>query len=462
MNRKTLTALGVLAVLSLIAFFALRSPEKGERRGERPRPIAKLKTGDFDTIEVSRAKLTTVIHKEGGKFKVVSPTPYPADENAAKQAFDALEKLEFGDVVTDQKAKQLEFEVDEANGLHVVAKNGNLVVADLMVGKALGAGTMVRPTGKDEVWQANGSIRFNFDKPPADWRDKSITTFAPADVEAVHVKSRTGGAITLKKAAAKDGTKTPPAGADLWTVADSSVTIPKLDDSVPASLVSTMSSWKTNDFADDVKPEQAGLADPALTVTVTLKGGKAVGVLVGNKKSEDDFYVKSADAPQIFLVKKYSIEHVNKRPIDFRDKTLCDISDADLNEVAVSHGADSYTLAKSGSGGAATWKAIKPAKTELDATKVPPITGAFKAWKATGFAEDPSPKATGLAKPRATILAKSKGATCTVKIGDESKDKQSAFVQLGGAPDVYTVAKWSIDRVLVKVSDIKKATVAKQ
>ena len=94
-------------------------------------------------------------------------------------------------------------------------------------------------------------------------------------------------------------------------------------------------------------------------------------------------------------------------------------------------------------------------------SKVTSIAGAFKAWKATGFADDPSSlKAVGLVKPQATIVAKSKTATCTLKIGDESKDKQSYFVQAGNAPDVFAVAKWSADRILVKVADIKKTTVA--
>jgi hypothetical protein len=460
MNRKTLIAFGIFAVLSLVAFVALRSPEKGERRGEAPRPIAKLKDSDFDTIEVTKAKVTSVIRKEGGKFKVISPTPYPADENTAKQAFEAIEKLEFGDVVTDQASKHAEFEVGD-DGLKVVAKNGTNVVGQLIIGKSLGAGTMVRVPGKNDVWQAAGSIRYTFDKGAADWRDKSITTFTAADAEKIDIKSRTGGTISLTKTDTKTAKKEGDKAGDEWTVAASSVPIPKLDSTVPSTLVSTMAALKTSDFGDSFKPEVTGLGDPALTATVTLKGGKTVSVLIGSKKTEDDYYVKNGESPQVFLVKKYGVEHINKRPIEFRDKTICDIADADLTELAVAHGAESYTLAKTGTTGK-DWKAVKPPKTEIDGSKVTPIAGAFKAWKATGFAEDPSPKATGLAKPSATIVAKSKKATCTLKVGDETKDKQSYFVQVGGAPDVYLVAKWSTDRILVKVADLKKTTVAKQ
>jgi hypothetical protein len=452
MNRKTLTALAALAVLSLIALFALRAPEKGERRGDRPRPVAKLKSGDFDTIEVTKAKVTSVIKKDGAKYKVMTPTPYPAEENAAKQAFEALEKLEFTDIVTDQKSKHTEFEVDDNTGLRVAAKKGDKLLADMIVGKNTGSGTMVRVPGKDEVWQANGSIKFSFDKAAADWRDKSLTTFTQGDAEKIEVKSKTGGTISLKKGDKKEGSSD-----EQWAVIDSSVKVPKLDNSIPLGIVSTMASWKTNDFADGAKSEETGLADPALTVTVTLKGGKTATATIGNKKTDEDFFVKTPESPQVFLVKKYNLDRVNKRPIDFRDKTICNIADADLTDLAVTHGADSYTVAKTGS----DWKATKP-KMELDTAKVTPIAGAFKDWKAVGFAEDPSPKATGLAKPGAVIVAKSKGATCNLKVGDETKDKQNYYLQTAGSPDVYVVAKWAADRVLIKVNDLKKATVAKK
>ena len=454
MNRKTALAFGAFVLLSVIAFIALRSPEKGERRGDKPRPVAKLAAADFDTLEVTRNKATTVLHRDKGTFTVTSPVNYPADATAAKAAFEAVEKLDFGDVVTDQKAKQAEFEVGD-DGLRVVAKKGAASVAELIVGKAVGAGTMVRVPGKDDIWQANGSIRFTFDKSDTDWRDKSITTFTAADAEKIDIKSKTGGTIELKKEQKKAGDKA--AGNDEWTVATSSVPIPKLDTTAAGSMISALASWKTNEFGDNVKPEVSALGDPALTITVTLKGGKLVTALIGNKKTDDEFYVKNGTSPQVFVVKKWAIEHVNKRPIDFRDKTICDIDANDLTEVAVTHGAESYTLVKSGK----DWKATKPAKTEVDASKVTPLVGAFKAWKATGFADDPSSlKEAGLVKPQATIVAKSKSATCTLKIGDASKDKQSYFVQAGSAPDVFTVAKWSADRILVKVADIKKTTVA--
>ncbi|HEY2903858.1 MAG TPA: DUF4340 domain-containing protein [Polyangia bacterium] len=452
MNRKTQIAFAAFVVLGLITFFALRQPDKGEVVGERPRPVPRLKAGDFDTLAVIKGGVTSVVKKTGDSYQVLQPTNYKADETAAKQAFEGLEKMEFSSIVSDQKAKQGEYEVGD-NGLRVTAKKGDTILADLIIGKGQGAGTMVRPVGKDEIWLMAGAAKYTFDKSAADWRDKSIVTFPAGDAETIDIKSKTGGTIKLKRGPKKDG------GADEpWTIADSSVKIEKPDNGVAGTLISTLSSLKASDFADNATPQETGLTDPALTVTVGLKGGKTVTALVGNKKGDDDYYVKNGTEPQVFLVKKFNVTNVNKRPIDFKDKMVCDIVDPDLTEIVVSHGAESFTLAKD----KGVWKATKPAKLEVDGAKATNVAATFKDLKATGFADDPSPKATGLVKPAATLVAKSKTTVCSLKIGDQTTDKQSYNVQSIASADTYLIPKWSLDRVLVKTTELKKADAAKK
>jgi hypothetical protein len=446
MNRKTLTALATFAVLGLVALLILRQPDKGERPADRPRPFPTLSATDIETIDVTKAGATTTIKNEGGKYKVTAPVQYAADEPIVKAAFESLGKFVATSLVTDQKAKHEEFQVDDKSGIHVVAKGkGGATLLDLVIGKAAGSGTMVRPTGKDEVWQANNLSRYTFEKSPADWRDKSITTYTATDVESIEVTDKAGGKIALKKTDGKVGSD------DKWEVVQSSVKIDKLDNAAPVGIASALATWKANDFADAAKLADVGLEPPQVTVAVVLKGGKRATVLIGNKKGDDELYVKTPESPQVFVVKKYNAERVVKRPIEFRDKTICDIPDTDVTEIAVSNGDNSFTVVKSGT----EWKATKPAKFEADPNKITPMAGAFKEWKGTSFAEDQSPKANGLAKPK-MVTAKSKTATCTAKIGDETKDKLSYHVMSGKGTEVYLTPKWNVDRLLQKLDDLKK------
>jgi hypothetical protein len=453
MNRKTLLAGAVFAGLLLLTLFVLRSPEKGTRTGESARPVAKITEGSVDTLEVTKDGKTTVIKKDGSAYKVTAPVAYAAETDASKQAFEAIEKLEFSGLVSDQKAKHGEFEVDD-KGLRVVAKKAGTVLADLRIGKVANNLTMVRPEGKDEVWQAVGSLKFQLDKDAAGWRDKSIVTFTEADAERIDVATKAGAKIALVRPPKGDGGATPE-----WKVQESNVKIDSFDKAVATDLISALSSFKTNDFADGAPTSETGLDAPELTVTVGLKGDKKETVLIGKKKGDEDFYVKSAKDPQIFLVKKFTLERINKRPIEFREKTICNLSDTEITQVAVTNDKDSYTLVKDPKkSGNDAWKVSKPAGITLDTSKVTGILSGFKEWKANSFAEDNSPKATGLDKPKATIAASSsgKGRGCSVKVGAELADKQNSYVVPVGAPDVMVVPKWALDRVLVKVDDLKK------
>lgn len=451
MNKKTLIALGAFVVLGIIAIVALRAPEKGERASDRARPVPALDVAQITTVDVTKGGVTSTLKKEGEVYRVTAPVAYAADSSSAKAVWEGLGKMDVSDLVTDQAAKQSEFQVDDKDGIHVIVKHDAQVLADLIVGKSVGAGTMVRLPGKNEIWQASGITRYTFDKPAADWRDKSISTFTVADVEKLDVATKGGAKLSLKKAGTKEGNE------DKWQVVDSTVKIDKLDNATANGVVSALAAWKANDFADGIKPADAGLEPAAMTITVGLKDKQTVTVLLGNKKGDDETYAKKSDAPQVFLVKKYNLERVEKAPIEFRDKTLCNIEAADLTEVSVAAADKSYALVKSG----ADWKATKP-KMDVDGSKVTPITNAFKEWKATAFAEDQSAKNNGLAKPKViTAKSKDKGApVCQVKVGDESKDKLSYFVVTGKSNDVLLAPKWSVDRILVKPDDLKKATVA--
>src|SRR5262245_65973614 len=105
-----------------------------------------------------------------------------------------------------------------------------------------------------------------------------------AGAERVEGAAKEGGKTIVKKAGGKVGND------DKWDVVESSVKIDKLDNAVPSGIVSAMSIWKANDFADGIKLADAGLEPPALTVTVDSKGSKEVNALHGQQKSGDEKY----------------------------------------------------------------------------------------------------------------------------------------------------------------------------
>jgi hypothetical protein len=454
MNRKTLFAGAIFAVLVLVTFALLRSPEKGTRpAGDRPRPIPKLKAGDFDTLEVTKGGATTVMTKKGDDFQIAKPIDYLADKEGAKAAFEAIEKVAFGNILSTEKSRHNEFEVGEGS-LRVVVKKGDKLVADLHVGKTANDETMVRLEGKDETWAATGFYKYQLDKDTLGWRDKHISRFEEKDAEKIEIVTKANGRIVLTRPAPADGGAAPE-----WRVVESAVKVEPFDKRAATDVATTASALAATEFADNAKPEETGLDSPENTITVSLRSGKQARILVGKKKGAEDTYVKMADKPQVFLVKKYTIDQLNKRPIDFRDKTICNLAAAEITDVSVARDKDPFELTRPpGKSGDDAWKLTKPAGAAPDISKANAIAGFFNDWKAQGYAEDNSLKATGLAKPTATISVKSnvKGHACTLKVGGETSDKSNYYVMANGQPDIFLVGKWAIDRVTVKLDEVKK------
>ncbi len=147
MEKKNLYALLALVALCGLAFYAMRTPEKGERVGEKPRAIAEIKSDKIATLEIAQPggsdKVT--LTKKGEKWQVTAPYDKPADQAAAKAAAEALEKIKWGDITTQQKDRYADLEVSDDKAVHIVAKDGSgAVLADLFLGKSAGSSTMVR------------------------------------------------------------------------------------------------------------------------------------------------------------------------------------------------------------------------------------------------------------------------------------------------------------------------------
>jgi len=447
MEKKTLFALLAAAVLGVGAYAVLRAPEKGQRVGPAPRPIPAVKTAELTHIELTSEKQEkTVLEKKGDKWQIVAPREWAADQAAVKTLTDGLEKMSFGDLVSTEKAKLADLGVEEGKSPRVTLKNQSTTIADFFVGKSISGFTMIRPAGKDEVWQGSGIFPYMLNRDSSGWRDHVVFELAQNDVTQVTVES--GGA---KLALTRDGDGK---GADTkWKVTESTGDAPKtvaeLDLGLVNGAVQTVSALRAFGFADDKKPDDVGLGKPSITISLAAKDKKAT-LLIGNVNG-DDVYLKPADGTQIYIVKKYALERAMHRPIDFRGKELVHAAEADLTELIVTSGGETTTLKKEGT----AWKAA--GKTAVDDAKVRPVVSAFEHLDGSGFSTEKDPVKTGLKKPAGAVVLKLKDkSTVTLHIGALTPDKGDYYVQKAGSPDVLLVKKFAVDRFWKKPAELAK------
>jgi hypothetical protein len=442
LSTRTWVALGICGAATAGAG-VLAVVRPGDARAARARPLPPL--AGVDTLEVRRGGVATTVRREGGTFTVTAPVRGAADPAAAAAAFAALEALELVAPASERRERAPELGVD-ASGIEVVATRGGRPLADLIVGKVIEGGTMVRLAPGPAVWRADGDLRAVFDRTAPAWRDRVVARFTPRDATRIAVAARDGARIELAREP----------GAELagWRVVSSSVPV-DLDGQAPRELVEALSGLTASGFADGVAPARAGLAPPGLVVGVTLADGRTVTVEVGDPAGGHETFVAVPGRTPIFLVEHYDVERFALAPVQFRDRTLCDISDADVIGFAVTHGAASYAVERvhdrvhvhDG------WRATRPRGLAVDAEKVAGFATVFRGWRALRLAEHPP--ADAVSPPRAVIAGRSARSRCTIEVGRELPDGSGYFVRTRASPDVLVVPKWMVDRIAVPLGEIR-------
>ncbi len=446
MEKRTLYALIAVVALGAVAFWVVRAPEKGQRQGPPPRPIPELKANDIAQLELTNDKgEKTALERTGAtEWRVKSPGDYKADDQGVKMVLDGLEKLTFADVASENVDKQAELGVADGKGARIVAKNGARTIADLHVGKAIGGYTMVRVDGKNETWQASGLYPYTVGRAPSGWRDHAIFALTAADIDKVTVESGPSKLVLARDGGDK-GNETK------WKVAESTGAAPKttadLDVAQVNAVVQGIANLHATDFADDKKVDEVKGKGP--TITVVAKGAPHT-LFVGGEKG-DDVFVATSDAPQVYSVKKYSLEHFAKKPVDYRDKTIVKAKEADIAAVDITAGGETTTLTQGKDG---KWTASKGT---ADDSKVKPAILGFDNLVANSFSDDKEPAKTGLNKPqgRAVLHLKNKQSV-VINVGAATKDGDY-YVQKGGSPDVFLVKKFAVDRWMKKPADLVAA-----
>ena len=458
MEKKTLFALVALLVLGGLAVYVMRAPEKGDRVGERPRPLPEITAGSIAQLEITQPKGAdkVTLSKKGDKWQVTAPYDKPADQSAVKSVVEALEKMKWGDITTQQKDRHSDLEVSDDKAVHVVAKDtGGAVLADVYLGKVAGAATMVRVAGKDEVWQVADLYASNFKKDGKSWREHVVFDLKADDAERLTLK---GGATQVKLERLPPGKGPdgkPQAGIfeAKWKVTEGDTGDKpggELDNALINRLVQGAASLRAGEFVDTAKPEETGLAPGApgqIELQVGFKDNKSVALRIGLLKG-DDYYVQAVDSGQIFTAKKYALDAVAHIPQDLRDKALLSFKEDQLAQVTVAQGADVLVV----NNVAKTWKADKLA--DADDAKAKTLAEGFDNLSGTGFVAPGTPELLSLAKPRATITLKPKtGAPVVLNVGDARGE--DVVVQKVGQ-DAMWLKKFQLDRFLKKPADMAK------
>lgn len=435
MERRNQVALVIFLLLGVAVFFLYRAPERGQRVGERPRPVPRLAKEQIKKVTLTSKGKTVVLERRAERWHMTSPVEYIADKYASETLQRKLEELQFGDLITERKEKHLAFEVTKEKAVRVQVSDGKASLADFYLGKSESGFTMFRLHGEDKVHQAVGFLRSTFDKEPRLWRDRRISSAKRDDVRQVSFATPAGTA-TLKR----DGAKAP------WTVVSAPIALPKLDEAAINNALAALQSLSAHDFDDKISAKDAGLDPPHASIALTLEGGKSAQLLVG-KKGKESYWVKAGDKPQIFTLKHYSLKALLLRPVDLKDKTILSFDQKKVISLRLEQlggkAPRRVLLERKGAGWTGNGKQLASSK------KIEAAIKTLSKLKAHTFARDTA-QGLGLATPawRVVITLADGAGSSTLLVGGVEKEGARG-VRLEGATDLYLLRKHALDRILL-------------
>ena len=161
MNRNTLLALGVFVALGAVVLLTQQKvPEHG---------ITRISFKDVDPMAVDRIEITgakSVVLVRLDETWTVDGVK-KANVNFITQLTEALPKVYSSHLVTNNTTRAEELGVDEEKGHRVVAKVGDKIVADFVIGKGAAGGVHVRVD--DQTYLVNGLSAYVFTRTRDQW-----------------------------------------------------------------------------------------------------------------------------------------------------------------------------------------------------------------------------------------------------------------------------------------------------
>jgi len=293
MKRSTVILVGVLALLAVAAYFALRKQGESSSEGLPGERLVSYDSAAVDRLTIRSASAEVVLQKQAGKWMVTSPYSYPADENLVLQAIGKGNNIQSKGVVSTNPQKQQLFQVDSSGTLVTIFERGTPRAA-FHVGKPGPSytETYVRKEGSNEVHLGEGLFTYYFQRQPREWRDRTILKIDRLTVR--EVEMHYGDTTTVL--AMKDS---------VWRVDTT-----RAADAMVQSYLSALTNLQTDEFVDTTIA-----ALPPLSYTVRVAGRELRFFFNQETKK---YYVQSSASPQLFELQEWHAQQILKRKKDFQ------------------------------------------------------------------------------------------------------------------------------------------------
>lgn len=242
---------------------------------------------------------------------------YPADPAAMDRVTDALREVRLSALVSEA-GDLVRYDLDPENGLRVQAFAGDKLLRSLVIGKAAPSynHTYVMLGDGNEVFQADGSFRNDFDKTVDAFRDKAILSFETEKLNRITL-TKDGVTRTLAlKSKEENGEADPEKSEDAettWRFDDGS----QADNTAARDLIASLSRLECQSFLPDGKAADLEKSSPVCRIR--LENDVNLGLrLYEQENGEAGLAGISTATPYAFTLASYKTEDI----LSYVDKLL--------------------------------------------------------------------------------------------------------------------------------------------
>jgi hypothetical protein len=219
MSRRRLILLLVAALIAIAASLYLSSQRNLPRDLEGSLLLPTLANQLNSVTQLSVRKggpaPAVTVHKQGEKWTVLERGDYPADVPKLRKLLLTLSEAKIREEKTSNPSSYPAIGVEDPSLPNATGTEIELSAQDgkhgVIVGKPMGTGSFVRRTGEKASFTVEPAI--SFEAEPRYWLDARLLDLSADKIQGVDVKSASGPAYSLHRAAAPASAPSPPSGA---------------------------------------------------------------------------------------------------------------------------------------------------------------------------------------------------------------------------------------------------------
>lgn len=291
MKRSSGIIVAVIVLLAVAAWLVLQRPGESSVEAGDATMLVAYDSAAVDRLIISGAQGTVAFEQQAGRWIMVQPMKYRADESAVTTAIGKGRSIALASLVSSNPDKQSLFQLDSAGTLVHVFERG-VEKALFRIGKPSTSyrETYVRAEGSNDVFLTRELLSTVFSKSVKDWRDKTIFKRNPHDIKNVGYRfGDTSFVLTFRDS--------------MWKVDEKPASQPAVQ-----PLLSALGNLQGDEFIDTPVTTAR-----KLTATIVVDG---VEIRFYQAPGAAKFVVQSSASPQWFEVQQWKAQQILKRRLE--------------------------------------------------------------------------------------------------------------------------------------------------